>query len=569
MGFNYHKHKNGEGQDSMWTSMSDLFLGLSIIFLCLYMTAVLHQGSDGRFKHIENQRLTKEVEDLRQQLKVYNTLKQDYLSKEATPEEEKTYEELMSRLELLQEEQKQESESLRAAANENEKKAQALNKYQQMIRNIVNANMIGKARVKNRDTLLDTKDEVITEKSEQIGSLEQNLNQKKREVASRDQKIENLESNLDKRMKELRANFRQQKMTKQAFERQQAQLRKEAQERIEDLRRQNEKAQVEMEKVGRNLSEAQRKLQTTQEQVQEKAQALAAASQRQGQLQQELVQVQQGAAEQAAKMRADFAAQAARDRAAFEAQLGRERLTGAQKAARESQFRAEAERKARDLEGKISGLEGEKQQLAGRARALEGDLSRAMENLNAKKKLAQGIKDAFQRRGIKADVDPNSGDVLLSFGDQYFDTGKANLKPGMKKVLEKAVPVYAANLFDDPKIAKKIQSVEIIGFASPTFQGRFIDPKSLKPEDRAAIDYNLDLSYNRAKAIFNHVFDKDKMQFQHQRELLPIVKVTGRSFLAGDQQRGTASQTGSAEEYCRVNDCSKQQRVIIKFNLKD
>lgn len=140
----------------------------------------------------------------------------------------------------------------------------------------------------------------------------------------------------------------------------------------------------------------------------------------------------------------------------------------------------------------------------------------------------------------------------------------------MRSVLEKAMPAYSASLFDDPKVSSKIQAVEIVGFASPTYKGKFINPKSLDPDDRKAVNYNLDLSYNRARSIFNYVFDKNKMAFKHQKQLLPLVKVTGRSFLSGaDDERTPAASAGSAEEFCRKNDCAKLQRVIIKFQLKD
>ena len=297
--------------------------------------------------------------------------------------------------------------------------------------------------------------------------------------------------------------------------------------------------------------------------------------------------------------------------------LANERLSGAQKAAREREYAASAEGKARALEGKIGNLgkelgatkgalakaaadasaaEGKAQQAMGFAQAaagkvaearglaaaaegkaaaaegkvgaLQGELARAQENLNAKKKLAEQIMRSFAAKGVKADVDGRTGDVMLEFGDQYFDTGRAELKPKMRSVLEKAMPAYSASLFDDQKVASKIQAVEIVGFASPTYKGKFINPKSLDPSDRQAVNFNLDLSYNRARSIFNYVFDKNKMSFKYQKQLLPLVKVTGRSFLSNDDERQPAG-AGSAEEFCRKNDCAKLQRVIIKFQLKD
>jgi hypothetical protein len=134
----------------------------------------------------------------------------------------------------------------------------------------------------------------------------------------------------------------------------------------------------------------------------------------------------------------------------------------------------------------------------------------------------------------------------------------------MKKVLEKAMPAYSKSLFSNQKIADKISSVEIIGFASPTYQGRFIDPKSTKPEDKQAIKYNMDLSYRRANAIFGYVLDDQNVKFEHQKQLVGLMKVSGRSFLENmKMDRNVASM----EDFCKVNDCKKAQRVIVRFSM--
>ena len=111
--------------------------------------------------------------------------------------------------------------------------------------------------------------------------------------------------------------------------------------------------------------------------------------------------------------------------------------------------------------------------------------------------------------------------------------------------------------------------MEIIGFSSPTYKGRYVDPQSLQDQDRAAVSYNLDLSYNRAKSIFSYMFDKKSMTYQHQKDLLPLVKVTGRSFLA-EEVKGRDIASGLAiKDYCAKYNCEKSQKVIIRFNLKD
>jgi len=170
---------------------------------------------------------------------------------------------------------------------------------------------------------------------------------------------------------------------------------------------------------------------------------------------------------------------------------------------------------------------------------------------------------------LDIDVDGKTGDVILSFGDEYFDTGRADLKPNMEKTLRKFMPLYAKSLFKNENIAKNIESVEIVGFSSPTYKGKYIDPQSLSQDDRNAVNYNLDLSYQRARSIFNQIFDTKKMQYENQKKLLPLVKVTGWSFLA-EGIKGTDVQNGmSHKEYCEKYNCKKDQKVIIKFNLRN
>ena len=566
MSFNYSQHKGGGDHGSMWTSYSDLFLGLSIIFLLLYVAASLRQGTDGVQQQQEMQRMAQQVVDLKQQIKVYDTLKQNYLETGASNDEQGTYKELMEKLTLLREDAKKEKDDLRAQATENEKKEAALNKYQQLVRNIINSNLVASMRIKRRDVIIEKKDETIAENEEEIGDLEKTVARNKAKIAQDESKIAATEQQLDKRVKQLRDAYRAQHITKKKFDQQTAALRSEAQSRIEALR--EEKARTEQ-----ALNATSAKLSSTSNELESTETALKAAGQEKDRLVGELKGMEAKSATQLAKVRADieaknaaqtaalkgqYEAQRAKDRAAFEDALGKEKLSGAQRAMKEAQFRAEADRKAKEFGDKLSGMN---KKLAD----TEGQLARAQENLNARKKLADQIKHAFAQRGVSAEVDPDSGDVMLSFGNHYFDTGRAELKTEMRDILQKAMPAYSQSLFGDPKIADKIQSVEIVGFASPTYKGKFIDPNALQGGDRKAVNYNLDLSYSRARAIFNYAFDADKMTFDHQKQMLPLIKVTGRSFLAEGRDRNPAAR----DPACEKGDCAKARRVIIKFTLKD
>lgn len=626
MGFQYEKHKAGEGHGSVWTAYSDLFLGLSIIFLLLYVTVSLRQGTDGIQQFYENQRLVHENQDLKQQLKVYETLKKDYLNKQASRTEVDSYQELMDQLELLQDKANDEKLALMQQAQDNEKKERALNKYQQMIRNIINSNIVAKGRIKSRDEVIEDQDTQIASNQEEIKDLEASVAEKRAQLALGEKKVKDLSQNLDQRVQQLRNSYKAHRISLSNFEKQKKAMEAEAEAKISDLKHKNQtvakqlasmnqqlaKTNEELAQTSQQLNQTSQVLGKTQEQLgqtknqlgQTKAQ-LDTTSQALGQTQEQLGQTKNqlgqtqaqlgktksqlgqaqsdlaatnaqlseakkgldqlnaekaGLAAQIAKARGDFEAARKKDKAAFEAALAREKLSGDQKAAREAAFKAEADRKAKALEGQLANL-GEKM------RVTQGELARAQENLMAKKKITDQIKKNFKAAGVHAEVDDQTGDVILSFGDQYFDTDRADLKPGMINIIRQAVPTYSKSLFQDPKIASKIQNVEIVGFASPTYKGKYVDPKSLDPQDRQAVNYNLDLSYARAKSIFSVIFDKNQMEFEHQKQLLPLVKVTGRSFFSNVDQRGVANE--SRRSFCEKNDCAKLQRVIIKFNLKD
>ncbi|MGE0633711.1 MAG: microtubule-binding protein [Pseudobdellovibrionaceae bacterium] len=569
MSFNYDKHKNSD-HGSVWTSYSDLFLGLSIIFLLLYVTVSLRQGADSILSYAESKQLAQKNEDLKQQLKAYEALKQDYLEKSATQQEAANYDDLMSQLELLQDKAKEEKEELRQQAAQNEKKEKALNKYQQMIRNIINANMVAKGRIKNRDELIETQDQKIAVSEEEIKTLEQSVAEKRAQLVLGEKKITGLNEALDKRVKQLRIAYKSQKISQAKFEQEKKAIEFETQKKVADLRQKNKTVAQQLEGVNAQLNQTSAQLEATSSELSsaqanigklgnEKAALQGSLVSQKAEYEGSLAATKQAYQGQIAKLQGDYDAQRGRDKKAFDDALAREKLSGDQRAAREAAFKAESDRKARELAGQLANL-GHKM------KATELELARAQENLNAKKKLTEQIKKNFAASGIKAEVDERSGDVLLSFGDHYFDTDKAVLKPEMLSIIKRAMPSYSKSLFQDPDVAKKIQSVEIIGFASPTYKGKYIDPRSMDSNDRKAVDYNLDLSYARAKSIFNVVFDQRKMMFEHQKRLLPLVKVTGRSFLSDPD--GTRKPASDAS-FCEKNDCAKLQRVIIKFNLKD
>lgn len=508
MSFNYQKNKDNGSNDNFWTSYSDLFLGLSTVFLLLYVVASLRTGTEGLRNQIENEKLSRQVSELEHQLRTYESIKDEYLQKQASKEESSEYEELMDKLTLLQEEAKTEKDALIEQALENDKKVKALNKYQQMVRNVLNANKVAKTKIntredfiKEQDETIQNKDLTIQERETQISSLSSDIQQKEKLIAKGEQQIAANQKALTVKAEQLKKAFQQNKMSKAKYD---AELRG---------------IKTQTEKVVQSLSQAN---ETYRGQLQ-------AASSQLGSLKSEL-EYKEGEVERLA------------------GDLGRTKAEAKEGIAR---VQAESAAKVANLSGQL----GEANAKVAKVRA----------ELNARREVAKDIKKGFAAKGIKADIDEKTGDVVLDFGDAYFDSGSSKLKTQMKDVIEKAIPIYSKALLGNAKVAGKISSVEIIGFASPTYKGRFIDPTSKKSEDKAALKYNMDLSFQRANAIFNYMLDNPDLKFPQQEQLTSLMKVSGRSFLeVMDVKKRNPS---SAAEFCRTNDCKKAQRVIIRFNM--
>ncbi|RYZ84863.1 MAG: microtubule-binding protein, partial [Proteobacteria bacterium] len=256
MSFNYNKNKHGEqSQDNFWTSYSDLFLGLSTIFLLLYVISSLRTGTDAIRSQVENQKLSMEVDELRGQLKMYENVKNDYMSN-APKTEVQEYQELMDKLTLLKEDAKTDKEKLIQQAFENENKVNALNKYQQMVRNVLNANKMAKSKIVNRDDLIKDQDTEIEVKETEIGDLQKDVQQKQQMIAEGERKIDVANNELKAKLNQLKQAFKASKMTKQKYEARMKQIKAETDQRVNQLAMANEKYTEQLEQSAEQLNQA-------------------------------------------------------------------------------------------------------------------------------------------------------------------------------------------------------------------------------------------------------------------------------------------------------------------------
>lgn len=615
MSWDFHKlnDKSEQNQD-MWPAASDLFMMLSTVFLLLFVVSSLRNGAETIKSQIEYQKMLVEAQDYQEQNRVYNALKDNHLETTATKEEQQLYAELMDKLSLLQDEARQEKTRLSKLADENKAKEVALNRYQQIIRNIINANMLAKANLQEKDSVIDEKRRNLAEANREIESKDREIATKEAKISRISATIEKNQAELEKReheLDQLRKEIEAKKLALSEKEGEISKTQSELQTKISQLQK-NEKdrsklsqkieqmrmasaqkidqLKKERDQLEGSLSSASEELTGLKGELKKASTTIAMTEKEKDKLLGDLEKASADFREQIEGLKAGFAKELAGEKNKLKGQLAAAKANAAEKAAAEAAYKRKAEDLGRELNDKVAGLEAKikqaedsieknKKEQDNYKKYIESlekekqDLGRiaqeSQEREKARKQIADRMRQGLAKAGISADVDARTGDVTLSFGDDYFETDSAELKPSMVATLRKFIPVYANNLLEDPKLAPMIESVEIVGFASPTYRGKFVDPQSLSEKDRDAVNYNLDLSYRRAKSIFEYIFDVNKMKYSHQSRLLSLVNVSGRSYLA-DSVKGQAADKGiSKEAFCKKHDCRKLQKVTIKFDLKD
>ncbi|NNF99037.1 MAG: hypothetical protein HKM93_06640 [Desulfobacteraceae bacterium] len=220
-----------------------------------------------------------------------------------------------------------------------------------------------------------------------------------------------------------------------------------------------------------------------------------------------------------------------------------------------------------ELEKAKADVDIQKDTMIADLRNLEDKLGDYKAKEHLRKNIIDNLKDNFKRHNIDAQINEGTGEVVLPFDKAYFDLGSSDLKGDMKSYLKKIMPVYSDSIFGEDTIYKYIQSIEIIGYASPIYQGRYVNPHNLSKQNQQALNYNMNLSYRRAHSIFKYILNQQNIRYQHQKDLMLYLKVTGRSYLESTPLAELPDGEMEYEEFCEKYDCEKLQSAVIRFNL--
>ena len=154
-------------------------------------------------------------------------------------------------------------------------------------------------------------------------------------------------------------------------------------------------------------------------------------------------------------------------------------------------------------------------------------------------KIIRDLSTALTKANLKATVDKNTGDIILS-SNVFFDVGKFDIKDEGKQLLNKFVPLYLKVLLSSDYI-DYLGEIVIEGHTDT--QGTYLD--------------NLALSQDRALSVATYCLQMAGLTSKQQGKLRDLLTAKGRSF--SDPVYTAAGKV----------DMDASRRVEFKFRLKD
>ncbi len=531
-------------------SYSDLFMVMSFVFLLMYVVSSINTGVT---VIQERQRSQNERKKLETTVAKYERK----LETELTEEQKKEYDQLKAGILKMREDAKEAREYQEKMAELAREKEKELDVYQESIKTMMIDSIKVSERVKQKEDIINkikdeaastikTQDRAIASLKDEVESKQKVLEERTAEVETRTKEIQKIEKRVEelkhkevlaasqaRELKDLNHALVQKEKVLEEVKQTEAMVRQEKEQLYKASIVQANRLSREKEIIAQNS-------QAEIDRIQQEKESLLKQSKG------ELENLRQSKEREKAELAAATAAE----------MQNIKKQTESDKA----KFAA-----AKDIE--LQNLKSEKEaELAG----LKDKYQKATEGL--RKEITVALGNKMRNSGLNVHVNPSTGDVTVLFKHAYYDYNSAVLKDSMKEELKAFIPLYAKSLFENKKYAGAISSVEIIGSSSPSFKGKYVNPRALASVDeRKAMTYNLDLSYRRAKSIFDFTFLTHDLAFDHKNEMIPLIKVTGTGYLqAMDDlvQLPEASQQ-KQKGFCGIYNCEVFQKVTLRFNLKD
>ncbi len=264
MSLDYEKSNDKIHKETgFWTSYADLATVLSVLFLMMYVLAVLRSTTITLSERSQVIHAQEQIKRLEQQLQVYEDIKREYLTTDAAEKERQKYEELMSYMRLLEKEAKQEKEILAKKSKENGIKERGLNHYQAMISQIINANLLAQSNIKKRDS-------IIAEKSKSLDELSMIAREKEQQIQNNTKEIGLIQAKLEQSIQQVQNAYKFSARSKKKMQDHINKLKAESSVMIQSLKDQNQIAGKQLAQTRIQLSEQSKALEAKESPIEGK-----------------------------------------------------------------------------------------------------------------------------------------------------------------------------------------------------------------------------------------------------------------------------------------------------------
>jgi chromosome segregation ATPase len=598
---NDNDQNNEDG--SVWTSYSDMFTTMAIIFLVMFVFALLRSGVstltaikekkekkefiDGKISKKEkiksenlNKKLQKEIDEMQN----YSKLVDDKLKQINTfAKKMRSHKDLMAETLKRQQVTQVALENTQTRLDQSSKKSKRQNKELKNLRKHVERYQKNVSKLTmNRDLLLKQKNKLIKEINEQ-NKINNSLNNANRELSSTlasvnsDYKIEN------KKVKSL-----SQQLT------QSQNLNKQKRNQIENFQIDNKLKNQEIEKLKNEIVAKSKSLKTIRDNVEDQNKLRIMQQSELSKLTKNIenknkeIKFINSKIEQVHKYSAGLEKTISKRHKRIQG-LNKKIRDLNQQLAQEQQQKSNQQKAYNKLDKNFQNLKSYTSSLAKKVGNLEdqnGALKKELESSyrsltqakkqntrisrgiasvrnNVRSRIGENIANKLNASNLMAKVDPVSGSVTLQMDDAFlFRKNDYRLSKKAKKTLKKLIPLYVDAIFSDKQASKYIEDVNIIGHASPSYGKRFSSPNSI--HNQTAYNYNMELSTNRAKEIVKFIFSKEFGHFENKATFRKKVSAIGRSFSEPVRRSPSSKERG-----CGQYDCKSSRRVEIKFTLKE
>lgn len=162
--------------------------------------------------------------------------------------------------------------------------------------------------------------------------------------------------------------------------------------------------------------------------------------------------------------------------------------------------------------------------------------------IEASKELVEKLKEA----NINATVDPMTGDVKIS-DLELFELNSYELSPKGKIYLNKLIPIYVENIFENEELESNITNIVVQGHTDSQQYAH------LATENEQYVK-NMTLSLQRANSVAEYIF-KTNFNSTYDAKLRKMLVVEGRSYSDPIMENG-------------VENFDKSRRVELKLKVK-